>query len=149
MYNFLEQTVAHYMTREPRTVWRDMTVCELGDLFEKEDFNAYPVMDGSHVVGIMSKLDYLSCFVFRPARILPRYPDLMQRTVVDLMRAEFIYVAPSTKLTRVLELMVNHRLRSMPVLESEQRLVGIISSKDVMRALQDCATADAVSRPIS
>ncbi|OCK54171.1 CBS domain-containing protein [Bradyrhizobium sp. LMTR 3] len=143
MYKFLEQTVANYMTREPRTVARDMTMCELGDLFEKQDFNAYPVMDESQVVGVISKFDYLSCFVFTPPRIIPRYRDLMQRPAVDLMTAEFIYVAPETRLTRVLELMVNHRLRSMPVLDNEQRLAGIISRKDVMRALQDCAAADA------
>jgi CBS domain-containing protein len=80
----------------------------------------------------------LSCFVFTPARILPRYEDLMQKTTADVMTSEFIYVVPETRLTRVLELMVNHRLRSIPVLEGE-RLAGIISREDVMRALRDCA----------
>lgn len=143
MYKFLEQIVADYMTREPRTVARDMTMRELGELFEKEDFNAYPVTDGAQVVGVVSKFDYLSCFVFTSARIIPRYHDLMLRTVADVMTAEFIYVAPETRLTRVLELMVNHRLRSMPVLDGDQRLVGIISRKDVTRALQDCAAVEA------
>jgi CBS domain-containing protein len=32
----------------------------------------------------------------------------------------------------------NHRLRSIPVLQGE-RLAGIISREDVMRALHDCA----------
>ena len=64
MHKFLEQIVARYMTREPRTVTRDMTMRELGELFEKEDFNAYPVTDGGQVLGIVSKFDYLSCFVF-------------------------------------------------------------------------------------
>jgi CBS domain-containing protein len=143
LYKFLEQIVADYMTREPRMVARDMTMRELGELFEKEDFNAYPVTDGAQVVGVVSKFDYLSCFVFTSARIIPRYRDLMLRTVADVMTAEFIYVAPETRLTRVLELMVNHRLRSMPVLDGDQRLVGIISRKDVTRALQDCAAVEA------
>jgi predicted transcriptional regulator len=39
--------------------------------------------------------------------------------------------------------MVNHRLRSMQVLERDQRLAGIISRKDVMRALQGSAAAEA------
>lgn len=143
MYKFLEQIVARYMTREPRTVTRDMTMRELGELFEKEDFNAYPVTDGGQVVGIVSKFDYLSCFVFTTPRMIPRYRDLMQRRVADVMTSEFIYVLPETRLTRVLELMVNHRLRSMQVLERDQRLAGIISRKDVMRALQESAAAEA------
>ena len=67
----------------------------------------------------------------------------MQRRVADVMTSEFIYVLPETRLTRVLELMVNHRLRSMQVLERDQRLAGIISRKDVMRALQEFAAAEA------
>ncbi|MCA1456052.1 CBS domain-containing protein [Bradyrhizobium sp. BRP22] len=137
MYKFLQQIVADYMTRAPSTVTRDMTMRELGELFEEEDFNAYPVTDGGQVLGIVSKFDYLSCFVFTPTRMIPRYRDLMQRRVADVMTSEFIYVVPETRLTRVLELMVKYRLRSMPVLNANQRLAGIISRKDVMRALQE------------
>jgi len=143
LYKFLEQIVADYMTREPRTVAHDITMRELGELFDKEDFNAYPVTDGGQVLGIVSKFDYLSCFVFTPARMIPRYRDLMQRTAADVMTSEFIYVVPETRLTRVLELMVNHRLRSMPVLEADQRLAGIISREDVMRALQSSTASEA------
>lgn len=146
MYKFLEQIVADYMTREPRTVAHDITMRELGELFDKEDFNAYPVTDGGQVLGIVSKFDYLSCFVFTPARMIPRYRDLMQRRVADVMTSEFIYVVPETRLTRVLELMVNHRLRSMPVLEADQRLAGIISREDVMRALQSSTASEAAQR---
>jgi predicted transcriptional regulator len=38
----------------------------------------------------------------------------------------------------VLQLMVDHRLRSMPVIDGYQRLAGMISREDVMRALQRC-----------
>ncbi|MGY3146095.1 CBS domain-containing protein [Bradyrhizobium sp. USDA 3397] len=141
MYKLLEQIVADYMTRQPRTVRRDTTMRELGELFKKEDFNAYPAADDGRVLGIVSKFDYLSCFIFSAARMVPRYPDLMQRTVADVMTSEFIYVAPDTKLTRVLELMVSHDLRSVPVLEADQRLAGIISREDVLHAVQDCAQA--------
>jgi CBS domain-containing protein len=143
LYKFLEQIVADHMTREPRTVAHDITMRELGELFDKEDFNAYPVTDGGQVLGIVSKFDYLSCFVFTPARMIPRYRDLMQRRAADVMTSEFIYVVPETRLTRVLELMVNHRLRSMPVLEADQRLAGIISREDVMRALQSSTASEA------
>jgi predicted transcriptional regulator len=34
--------------------------------------------------------------------------------------------------------MVGHRLRSMPVIDGDQRLAGMISREDVMRALQRC-----------
>src|SRR5260370_15797522 len=127
------------MTRNAKTVARHVTLRELGDLFEKEDFNAFPVEENSQVVGLVSKFDYLANFIFTPAHMIPRYEDLMKRTVADVMTSEFIYVRAETKLTRVLQLMVDHRLRSLPVIQSDQRLAGIISREDVMRALQQCA----------
>ena len=139
MYKFLEQATADAMTRNVKTVSRDVTLRELGDLFEKDDFNSYPVEENSQVVGVVSKFDYLANFIFTPAHMIPRYEGLMQRTVADIMTPDFIYVRSETKLTRVLQLMVDHRLRSMPVIENDQRLAGMISREDVMRALQQCA----------
>src|SRR6476660_10098429 len=124
------------MTRDVKTVTRDVSIRELGDLFEKDDFNAYPVEEGSQVVGVVSKFDHLACFIFTPAHMMPRYDDLMKRTVADVMTSEFIYVGTDTRLTRVLQLMVDHRIRSMPVIDGEQRLAGIIAREDVMRALR-------------
>ena len=72
--------------------------------------------------------------------MIPRYDDLMKRTVADIMTPDFIYVREETRLTRVLQLMVDHRIRSMPVIEDDHRLVGMISREDVMRALRRCTS---------
>ena len=149
MYRFLEQTTADSMTRNARTVSQSVTLRELGRLFEKDDFNAYPVEEGARIVGLVSKFDFLACFVFTLAYMIPRYDDLMNRTVAEIMTPEFLAdfglttVQEETKLTRVLQLMVDHRIRSMPVIEGDQRLVGIISRDDVMRALQCCTSEKA------
>jgi CBS domain-containing protein len=139
LYSFLEQIVTDHMTREVKTVTRGVTLRELGALFEVDDFNTYPVEENAQVVGVVSKFNHLSCFVFTPAHMMPRYDDLMNRTVADIMTPEFIYVGTDTRLTRVLQLMVDHRIRSIPVMDNGQRLAGIISREDVMRALQRCA----------
>ena len=141
--SFIEQVVADYMTRNVKTVTRGLTLRDLGDLFEREDFNTFPVAENGQVVGLVSKFDHLACFIFTPAHMMPRYDDLMKRTVTDIMTPEFIYVATDTRLTRVLQLMVDHRIRSMPVIDGDQRLAGIISREDVMRALQRCTSSKA------
>jgi CBS domain-containing protein len=136
--SFIEQVVTDHMTRNVKTVTRGLTLRELGDLFERDDFNTYPVEENGQVVGVVSKFDHLACFVFTPAHMMPRYDDLMKRTVNDIMTSDFIYVGADTRLTRVLQLMVDHRIRSMPVIDGDQRLAGIISREDVMRALRRC-----------
>jgi CBS domain-containing protein len=138
LYRFLEQIAGGHMTSTVVTVARDLTLHELGKLFEQDDFNAYPVQENAQVAGMVSKFDYLAAFVFTPAHMVPLYEELMVRTVGDVMTPEFIYVGTETRLTRVLQLMVDHRIRSMPVIEADRRLAGIISREDVMRALAQC-----------
>jgi CBS-domain-containing membrane protein len=139
LYQFLEQTVDRYMTRKVKTVSCDATMDELNDLFASDDFNAYPAVDDRlEVVGLVTKFDFLKCFALTVTSMVPRYDELMKRTVSDVMIHEFIYVGATTKLVRVLQLMVEHRLRSIPVMGTGQHLVGIISREDVMRALRDC-----------
>jgi len=139
LYAFLEKVVSDAMTRDVKSVSRSLTVGELGGLFETDDFNAYPVVENGHVVGLVSKFDYLSCFVFTPAHLIPRYEELMRLTVAEIMTLDFIYVRFDTKLTRVLQLMVDHRIRSLPVIEGDRLPVGMISREDVMRVLKSCA----------
>ncbi len=135
MYRFLEETAERYMTRAVKTVTRDLTVRELGEMFDRDDFNSYPVEEDGQVIGIATKFDMLKCFAFTPNQMVPHYADLMERTVADAMTQEFIYVRPDTKLTRVLQLMVEHRIRSIPVLDVDSRLTGIIAREDILRAL--------------
>ena len=137
MHKFLEATAGLYMTRSVKTVTRDTTMRELQRMFEEDDFNCYPVREGDDIVGVVSNFDLLKSFAFNPGRMVPAYDDLMSRMVVDVMTPEFIYADPATKLTRVLQLMVDHRMKSVPVLNAEQRLVGIISREDIMRALTE------------
>jgi CBS-domain-containing membrane protein len=138
LYQFLEQTVDRYMTRKVKTVSREVTMDELNGLFASDDFNAYPVVDQLEVVGLVTKFDFLKCFALTVRSMVPRYDELMKRTVSDVMIHDFIYVNATTKLVRVLQLMVEHRLRSIPVMDTGQHLVGIIAREDVMRALRDC-----------
>jgi len=139
MYKFLEETAGNHMTRDVTTVTRELRVRELGAMFDRDDFNTYPVEEDGQIAGIVTKFDMLKCFAFTPSQMVPRYADLMGRTVADLMISDFIYIRPDTKLTRVLQLMVEHRIRSIPVLDGNSWLTGIIAREDILRALAAAA----------
>jgi CBS domain-containing protein len=59
-----------------------------------------------------------------------------------MMTKGVVYVEPSTPLTRVLDLMIDLKARSFPVVGSQRELVGMISREDVIKALA-AATQDA------
>ncbi len=141
MHRFLEASAGQFMTRTVKTVTRDTSMRDLQRMFDEDGFNYYPVREGEDIVGVVSNFDFLKCFAFNPGRMVPAYDDLLSRTVADVMTPEFIYVDPATKLTRVLQLMVDHRMKSIPVLDANQRLAGIISREDIMRAVTESTRA--------
>lgn len=140
MYSFLEEIVTDNMTRTVKTVPPETTMRTLHQMFATDDFNGYPVVSAGKPVGVVSKFDFLNCFAFTPSSLVPRYDELMDKTVAEVMSSEFVSVDPDTRLQRVLQLMVNHRVRSLPVLDGGH-LVGIIAREDVMRALDRCAAS--------
>ena len=137
MYRFLDCTVEQYMSREVESVTRKVTLRELEALFEKHDFNAFPVLEERSVLGLVTKLDFLKAFAFTTAQVVPHYDELMGRTVAEVMTEAVVHVEPAAPLTRVLQLMVSLKARSFPVLDRDRRLVGMISREDIMRALSD------------
>lgn len=54
--------------------------------------------------------------------------------VEKIMTRDVFTVTPDTKLTRIADLMHTRKLRHLPVVDGENRLVGIISHRDVQRA---------------
>ena len=125
------------MTRSVITVTRQITLRDLKALFDKHDFNSFPVVEGGKMVGIVTKFDFLRAFVFTTSQMVPHYEDLMRRPVQQIMTERVSSIESTTPLTRVLELMVMLKARSLPVIGSNGELVGVISREDVMRALAE------------
>jgi CBS domain-containing protein len=136
MYRFLECTTAQFMTRAVVTVTRRHTMRELEALFEQHDFSAFPVVEEGRMLGIVTKFDFLRAFAFTIGQMVPHYDELMRRTVAEMMTEAVLHVEPTAPLTRVLELMVSLRTRSLPVMSPQRQLLGMISREDVMRALR-------------
>jgi CBS domain-containing protein len=142
MYRFLEGTAEKYMTRAARTVTRQTTMRELGALFEKYDFNSFPVVEEGEILGIVTKFDFLRAFAFTTGQMLPHYDELMRRQVADVMTEAVVHVEPTAPLTRVLQLMVSLKNRSFPVIGPDRQLLGMISREDLMRALKEATQDD-------
>lgn len=135
MRSIIHLRVRDAMTQPAVTVSPDLTVADLERLIERYDYNSYPVVRDGHLEGIVTKLDFLRNFVFTPESLIPHYDELMRRHVRDIMRRDVVAVTPDTPLTRVLQRLVDLSSKSFPVVEGD-RVVGIISREDVIRALR-------------
>ena len=142
MHRFLEGKAAEYMTRAVTTVARQTTMRELEKLFEKHDFNSFPVVEDEKMLGIVTKFDFLRAFAFTTGQMVPHYDELMRRPVAEMMTEAVVHVEPEEPLTRVLQLMVSLKTRSFPVMGLDRQLLGMISREDLMRALKEATQDD-------
>jgi CBS-domain-containing membrane protein len=134
-----KRKVGEVMTRSPVTVGPKTSLPELKALFQAHDFNALPVVDERGVLrGIVTKLDFLKMFTHDHRRYLPDLRALWAERVEDIMSRGIIAVTPDEPVATAADLMLQSRLRSLPVVERhgrEQRLVGIVSRADLMSCL--------------
>ena len=140
--------VHEVMTVQPITVTADTGLEQVMELFARRDFNALPVVDhAGELRGIVTKLDLLRAL--RPARgsFVPNADALRAGTVEDVMRCGVVAVEPMDPVFVAADLMVETRLRSLPVVERRHggapHLVGIVSHGDVLRGMRfDLAEAN-------
>lgn len=133
---FFERKVRDHMTTDVVSVTPSHRLRDLGELIERHDFNAFPVLDGGKLVGVITKFDFMRAFAFTEAHPIPHYDTLMDTPVRSSMREALVTVSPETPLTRVLQQMVELKVRSFPVVAGE-RLVGMISREDIIKALNE------------
>jgi CBS domain-containing protein len=92
-----------------------------------KNIGAVLVMDGPNLVGIFSERDY--------ARKVVLQGRSSQTTHVrDIMVSKLITVEAAQPLDACMQLMTDHRIRHLPVLE-QGKLMGMISIGDVVRQM--------------
>ncbi|MGB5063623.1 MAG: CBS domain-containing protein [Candidatus Competibacter sp.] len=141
MYQFLQYQVRDAMTVDPIAISPKAKLREAEELFETHDFNGVPVVDSQrNLLGMLTKFDLLKAFRFDSHTLVPHYDDIMEQIVETVMTREPVTVAPQLPLSRLLQKLVEMRTKSLPVVENEHRLVGIISRQDVLKALRRATT---------
>jgi CBS domain-containing protein len=127
------------MSTSPVTVGPMTSIGNLLALFDRHDFNAFPVVDhGNRLVGIISKLDVLRLLV-GPRGSTPATDAIATTYVAGVMRRKVVFVGARESITAAGNLMVATKLRSLPVIERREgrsALVGMLSRGDVVRWLR-------------
>ncbi|WP_144798350.1 CBS domain-containing protein [Halorubrum depositum] len=123
---FEDVTVGDVMTgrEELHTVAEDTSVAELMSRMFEERHTGYPVLRGDDLVGMVTLEDARSV----------REVERDAYTVGDVMATNVVAVGPETDAMTALQTMQEHGVGRLPVVDREERLVGIISRSDLMTA---------------
>ena len=122
------------MSRDVITIRPEAALREAHEMFQKYDYNSFPVVDDGKVVGIITKLDLLRAFSYGTKFRRSSFWDTLSENVSDVMRTAIVDVSPNDSLQTVVDYMVEFALRSIPVIEKD-RVVGMISRDDVIKHL--------------
>jgi len=118
------------MTTDPLTVGPDESVAVAKALLESNGIHHLPVVEGGVLVGILSSSDLLKLHVLRK-----RASALEAITVSQLMEAEPVTLDVFADLVDVASKLSEGGFHSLPVVEADNVLVGIVTSTDLINHL--------------
>jgi CBS domain-containing protein len=134
-------TARDIMTRGVKAVRPDHNLQDAAQVMKDENCGIVPVVDETmRLLGVLTDRD----IVIRAAKD-DRTPS--QVRVSEIMTHEVVCVTGEENLIEVIELMGDHQVRRMPVVDRDDKLIGIVSMGDVAnRADYDEELQDALEK---
>jgi CBS domain-containing protein len=137
--------IAEIMTAEVRTISPSASLKEAAELMLAHRISGLPVVDGNgEVLGVISETDILFKERMREVRkqgLLVRHAvdeeeslKLSARTVGAAMTMPAVTIGADRPVSEAATLMLERRVNRLPVVDSELRLVGLVTRSDLVRA---------------
>jgi acetoin utilization protein AcuB len=140
MRRIIEVPVGDLMSSPALTVKPETTIDELTRLFGEHEFNALPVVDDLRVLqGIVTQLDLFKLHLLPYPQFLPALENAWVSSVATIMSPSVITLYPVEPAIRAMALMVEYRIRSIPVVNDAaggKVVVGVVTRRDLMAALK-------------
>lgn len=124
---------AHQLMSQPvSTVAMEMDILAALRYFQQRGFQQMPVVNTrQHLVGMLSIADLLKFVIIDGEQV--QY--LSGKLVADVMSSEVISADPVSDIRRVAQVMREHHLHGVPIVNESDDLVGIVSRSDILRAV--------------
>ena len=142
------------MSREVRAVQVGTPLAEAVELLLDKVYRALPVIDGvGRVVGILTEGDLLSKAKLLAASVQQKLTEAelageLQRlhqtgqTVGQVMTSNPVTVTSETTIAQAVNLMIEHDIKRLPVVEAQGKLVGMVSRINILHALAQPPVAE-------
>jgi CBS domain-containing protein len=116
--------VREVMTDRPRCVTLETPISEVAELMESEDVGSLPVLEGEQLAGMVTDRDIV-------IRAIAKGKDPRGMPVREVASRELVTVYAEDDLSNALKKMASEQVRRLPVVDNDNRLVGVLSQADV------------------
>jgi len=117
-----ERLARDIMTSPAIHISPDATIRDASDILTSYNINVLMVID---------KIRRLKGYISRPMVDRAVFLGLEGRPVKEYMNVEFFHVGPETTLNEIQDLIINNKVRILPVLE-DSKLLGVITRTDLL-----------------
>jgi CBS domain-containing protein len=140
----LQLPVSRIMRREFVSLNRGDTLDFATDVMNLGRIRHLPVLEGGRLVGVVSQRDLLAVSLSRllEADAGRRRTHLSTVEVTQVMTSSPITVSPDTTAEEAARVMLRHRIGCLPVLDAEDRPIGILTETDLLRVAYTPAEPD-------
>ena len=138
-------TVQQIMTRQVITVRMDDSLHEVRELFNQHKFHHLMVVDSGRLVGVVSDRDLLKNISPFVDGLSERVADAatLRRRVHQMMSRTPVSIRPEALVSDAAALMIEHSVTCLPVINTQNRLVGIVTGRDLLRTIVSSAATSA------
>jgi CBS domain-containing protein len=141
--------VREWMTKQVLTVAPHTTLRSAHQLMKENHIRRLPVLDEGQLVGIITIGDAREASPSDATTLSIWELNYLwaQLTVDKVMTAHVFTVNPDTPIIDAAELMLEHKISGLPVVNSAGKLVGILTESDIFRMLVKSRTKAIVATP--
>lgn len=128
-------SIPSVMTHRVVTVHMDDSLEIVREIFEASGFHHLLVVEDDKLVGVVSDRDYLKAISPFIDSITERIRDraTLERKVHQIMTREVITLNASDTMVRAIELFNKHKISCLPVIDEQEKPIGIVSWRDIFR----------------
>jgi CBS domain-containing membrane protein len=134
-----DRPVSELMRREFVTLDRHDHLDLVDDVMKLGRIRHMPVLEEGRLVGIVTQRDLLAASLSRALDFEPGHRRTFLRSVQveEVMTADPAVVGPDTPVADAARIMLRRKIGCLPVVDSEQALVGLVTETDLLRAAYD------------
>ena len=154
----LRQLLVNIVARKPKSASPQTPVQDVIMTMTCNHIDMVPVLDNGNLVGIITTTDLMKLF-FRLDKVIHELcPELKKgatpvdtasessakakilsswvfRAVKEIMTEQVISLEPQDNLARAIEVIQDEEIRHIPIMDEQEKFVGLVSDRDILRNL--------------